>query len=224
MQKLPKPNENKYVLAAKRQNMNIAVNRCIQHIKRTGLHQYALLHFDYSGFRNTEGEKSVNVIDRVQNIMPHLLNDPENNLIVYGQTGESSRGTILFNCVEDAILFAKKIQFSVTYPEFAQVIFRFGCCFQNVSDIKNPKHDNIKEAWNSAIACSESKNAASNFIITYDTYNNLSDSIKREFAMAILEGFEGENLKYAHKDFMFWDSSKVVNYQTYTDDSVEIGL
>lgn len=224
MKKLPKPSDDRYALSIKQQNLNVAVNRCIQHIKKNGFRQYTLLHFDYAGFRNTEGSKSVNVIDCVQNIVPSLLDNSKRDLIVYGLTGELSCGTILFSCIEDAISFAQKMRDAFAKPELAQVTLKFGCCCWDINDERRLSHDTIKKAWDTAIACSTSKHTLAGFMIAQNTYNHISEDTQKEFMMAIPVDHEGEISYFAHKDFISVDSSQVINYQTNTDNSIEIGI
>lgn len=224
IQTLPKPKDNEHALAAQRQNMDIAVNKCIQHIKKHNLFQYTLLHFDYSGYRNTEGSKAVNIIERVQNMLPHLLDDRSHGQIVYGLTGELACGTVLFSHIEDAIKCAKDMCYLFRSPEFSQIIFKFGCCSRDITGKSGSLHNEIKEAWENAISCSSQKHIKAEFMITDDTYAHLEDDIRKEFAMVIPEFSETETKYYVHKDFISADSSQVIKYQSDTDDSIEIGI
>lgn len=225
IRELPKPKDSEHLLRAQRQNINLAVNRGIQYIKKHNLREYTLLHFDYSGYRNTDGSKAVNVIDHVQNTLPHLLNNFDCSLI-YGLTGELACGTVLFSYMEDAIRCAKKIRylFSDSDSELTQVIFKFGCCCRSIIDEKDIQHAHVKQAWDNAVDCSSQKYVKAELMIAHDTYECLGEEMRKEFAMIVPEFSRSETEYYAHKEFVSVDSSQVIRYRDDTDDSVEIGI
>lgn len=109
-------------------------------------------------------------------------------------------------------------------PELAQVTLKFGCCCWDINDERRLSHDTIKKAWDTAIACSTSKHTLAEFMIAQNTYNHISEDIQKEFMLAIPVDHEGKSSYFVHKDFISVDSFQVINYQTNTDNSIEIGI
>lgn len=223
---LRKPNDSDHVLSNRRRDMDVAINKCIQYIKRLSLFQYAILQFDFSGFRNVENTKAINVIEQVQNITTSLAKNLEKGLFIYGLVGSSTFGTLLFTDMESAIQFAKELLSIFTSPTLDQIDFRFGCSYRIVS---SDLRENINEAWKDAYNCSKlfvsDKPSCAGFVISNGTFLYLNDTLRSDFMLLRKEDSDtDEATYYTHNDFESSDSERIIRYDSDTDNNVKIGI
>lgn len=223
---LRRPNDSDYVLSNRRRDRNVAINKCIQYIKKYSLNEYVLLQFDFSGFRNTEGTKAINVIEQVQTITTGLVKNPDQGLYVYGLVGSNAFGTLLLADMEKAIQFAKKLRVVFSSPELGQIEFKFGCCFRKVSKYL---HSDIVDAWKDAFDCCKpsvlQKSYNAGFVVSNDTYLLLNSKIRSDFMVLTVENPDSKNaLHYIHSDFESSDLERIIRYDSDTDDNIRIGI
>ncbi len=218
---LKKPTDSDYVLSNRRREIQVAINKCVQYIKKNNLSQYTLLRFDFSGYRNIEGSKPINVIENVHSMVKCLLDSEKHGRFAYGLVGSNTFGIILFDSVETTIAFANNLQKLFFQKGIHQVDFKFGCSYRKISE---RLWEDVSSAWTESEDCSQmslrQKNYYAGFTVAEETFTKFREELKSDFTMII----ENNNKYYLHKDFENTDSERIKKYDTDTDDSVQIGI
>ncbi len=218
---IPTPRDSDYVLSNKKRDMEVAINKAIQHIRKKNLNDFTILHFDFSGYKNLDGSKAINIIEKVHDYVTFLMKGAENGRFMYGLIGSHTFGTVIFDSLENAISFSKKLKKEFLRQGVCQVEFKFGCC---CCDVSENLYDSIKHAWNQASSCSKlsskQKDHYAGFVISESSYLHTKENLKEDFMKIEVD----TQPYYLHSDFESSESESVIQYETDTDENVRIGI
>lgn len=221
IKQMPKPRDSDYVLANRKRDMDVAINKAITYIKNKDWSQFAILHFDFSGYRNLEENKAINVIEKVQEYVNFLVNGSEIGRFVYGLMGANSYGTVVFDSIENAIAFAKKLKKTFYEQGIYQIDFKFGCSINKTSELT---YDIVKSTWEEAYSCSKFSSAQRNYYAGFVISNKTYSKIKGEIMDDFFKAQNDMNTCYLHSDFEEMDSELIIRYSNETDENVRIGI
>ena len=221
IKELKKPSDSDYVLSNRKKDVEVAINNSVHYIKNNKLEQYAFLRFDFSGYRNIDGTKSINVIDYVHSTVKYLLDSEKGGYYVYGLVGSNTFGTILFDSTLNAIKFANDLQQLFINNKIQQIDFKFGCAYRKFS---HSLREHVMSAWKESEDCSKlslrQKKHYASFAITEESFNQIEEELKSNFTMIT----SNDNRYYLHNDFENTDSERIKRYHTETDENVQIGI
>ena len=222
---LPSINDRDYLQKKKRQNSIYAINVAARYLSNNFLNEITILHYTFTGYRNLENKKSIDVTATVQEKVADILARERNAKIIFGATGSDEYGTIVFESVDSALDFTKELT-TIFSSEgnpgkiISQVTFRLGCACRSIQ--QENINEGIREVLYDAQRCATIGPKASIYsrlLVSAETMEYLSSPEDfSEIDLADQKFFEYKNIEN--------DEEKVINYPTkeYHDTTVNIGI
>lgn len=214
---LPKPKTTEYVRINQKRRKNVAINKCENYIIQNRLQKSVLLFFDFSGFRNLDNTKSVNVVEQVKSIIPNLAINKD-SLFVYGLDTTEPYGLIISKDIIMAKELAKGIKTALSIIDYNQIPCKFGSSIIEYSQIG--LKEIIQEAWEEAKKCCKTSAESMDshvFVISKKTYNLINS--KEEYRVVA----DSSEKYYSNKELEDIHN-KVITIKEDTDPTVKIGI
>lgn len=220
LKQVPRGNEQE-MARSRRENNIYALNYIKRFSDRYAPKTIVSLYFTYSGYKNMDDQKNVNIVNKVQTLINELYIPPEHGKVIFGASGSNEYGLIVFDSIELALGYAKDLIESTQM--FSHVFFRFGC-----SAIKLDRKSNIDEqvlaVIQNAARATQQINSRSSFVLDQSTLQLIEKS-------AEASGISRRFIEVTHTAGQYYECQEIKNmvtsvfkYQTDKDETVKIGI
>jgi nucleoside phosphorylase len=221
---LQNPSDKNYIMAQRRENRIYATNKASRYIRKNQLNSIAIIYYDFTGYKNIENQKTINVIATVQQLINLRVKEID-ALSIFGATGSDERGALIFDSFTTAIKFVDKLWKLILSGELNQISLRMGCAYRNIPVGLDPD-ELIADALHDAANCS---------VIETNPYkpNRLLFSKKTQEQLgsyiSFIKSIQVESVKQGSSETYYEYGDCVDNEQeeissSHTDDSVKIGI
>lgn len=214
-------NARKFSEQESRENMISAVNKITRFVTNNHHKTLTILYYTFSGYKNIDDQKEIDVIGYVQSLLEKLIVKPKIGKLVYGASDPKDYGLLVVDSYELALEFA--IRLMKDAKEYSHVFFRFGCAYVNVTDSDDLK-ETIKSSLIDAQKCANQVDYRNAFIISKSSFETIkAENVNMDFVSQCVPigKMKGNYYEYKEvKDML----ENVIKYDTNIDESVRIGI